>query len=74
MVSAEGEEWYTVNSIKDHRVRRKRREYLVRWEGYDPEHDIWLPESEVSLLDAFTAYWKSVGLDPPPKPDRPNLD
>ena len=56
---------YTVSRILDHRpVQRGRRknmkEFLVRWEGYGPEHDTWEPE--VCLLDEslIQSYWDYV--------------
>jgi hypothetical protein len=42
---------YSVERVLDHRDRRigrrNVREYLVRWEGYGPEHNTWEPQSNM---------------------------
>ena len=68
-----GEEWFLVDSLVSHRVRRGKREYLVRYTGYGPEHNLWSPEAAVSLLNAFPVYWYSIGLEPPVNPALPKL-
>ena len=45
-ILVEGEEEFEVDMILDHKDRRVRtkghkRECLVRWAGYGPEHDTW---------------------------------
>jgi hypothetical protein len=42
-VEIDGQLEYSVSSILDHR-RSTKREYLVSWEGYGPEHSTWEPE------------------------------
>ncbi len=44
---------FVVEKILSHRdvpsSRGKiKREYLIRWEGYDPSHDTWEPEKNLS--------------------------
>ncbi len=50
------EEW-DVEKILDKRKRRGEFEYLIRWDGYPPEYDQWVPEEDMEhaqeLLDAF---------------------
>ena len=48
------EEEYEVEKIVGHRYNkaRRRKEYLVRWKGYGPEHDTFKPET--MLRNAFS--------------------
>src|SRR5271156_2396840 len=50
----DGEAWYEVERILDERVKRKKKEFLVRWKGYTEEEDSWEPaqwmEEEIPLL------------------------
>lgn len=48
---------YTVEALLDKRKSRGRIEYLVRWEGYGPEDDMWIPAVDIhqSLIDAYEA-------------------
>ena len=52
-VIVDGEEEYEVEKILQHRIRGKTTQYLVRWKGYGPGDDSWLPEKE--LLHANVA-------------------
>ena len=47
------EEEYEVEKLVGHRYNptKRRREYLVRWKGYGPEHDMFEPE--LALRNAF---------------------
>jgi DNA polymerase IIIc chi subunit len=42
--------------------KRTRREYLVRWRGYTPEHDSWEPTANVEpgCSELLADYWKTV--------------
>ena len=53
---------YTVERILDHRDRpfrgKTRREYLVKWLGYGPEHNTFEPESScANCTDLLNEYW-----------------
>ena len=50
-----GEEAFLVREIRDDRVNRKRKEYLVVWEGYDSTEASWVPATDVNL-EARKAY------------------
>ena len=34
------------------------KEYLLHWVGYPAEHDLWLPESELTQVPDVLALWK----------------
>ena len=48
---------YTLEALLDKRICRGRTEYLVRWEGYGPEWDLWTKEGDIedSLIRAYEA-------------------
>ena len=63
-----GEEWFEVDQILNHRDRKihvrkatkhtpkLQREYLVKWRGYSDDHNTWEPASMVAALDALKEY------------------
>ena len=54
---------YEVERILEHRARRSGVQYLIRWKGYDPSEDSWLPESDLrNAPEVLNAYKRSVGL------------
>lgn len=59
----DGEQWYAIEAILAHRDKkvgkRKLREYLVKWQGYDESHNSWEPRSGVSEV-AERAYLAKV--------------
>ena len=41
--------------------RRKQTEYLVRWDGYDAAHDMWLPDADLSnSSQKVREYWDQL--------------
>jgi len=70
-IELEGEEWFIVESILNHRDRqvvtpptkaKKKpkkpkvvREYLIKWKGYTDDHNTWEPEENVTP-EAISAY------------------
>jgi hypothetical protein len=51
---------YRVQEIVDHVGKKKKDlQFRVRWCGYGPEDDSWLPYSEVRDLQAMDVYLKS---------------
>ena len=53
----EDEEEYPVERILQKQTWKDVKEYLVRWAGYPPEYDQWVPEQDMEgseeLRDAF---------------------
>ncbi|PSS05113.1 hypothetical protein PHLCEN_2v3940 [Hermanssonia centrifuga] len=58
-----GEEHQFVEQILDRRKRGRGWQYLVRWVGFGPEHDLWLPGSQVDDLEALDIFLKENDLD-----------
>jgi hypothetical protein len=60
VLNDQGEEEYYVEEILNHRIRRlgrgKRLEFLVRWTGYGPDADEWLPLIHVEDTVAYDRY------------------
>ena len=61
-----GESVFTVDRILDDRPmqrpgrRKNLKEFLIRWEGYDPEHDSWEPEANILDPQLVQDYWDYV--------------
>ncbi len=69
----DGELYFMIDKILDHRLtqkgRRTVREFLIQWKGYDPVHNSWEPERLVAESEngaTLQAYWRSAGFDSPP--------
>ncbi|KAJ8481084.1 hypothetical protein ONZ51_g6252 [Trametes cubensis] len=56
VVTADGIKEWEVDSIVDHRRRGRGFQFLVRWKGYGPDADEWLPKREVAELEALDRY------------------
>ncbi|WVQ77651.1 hypothetical protein IAR50_007339 [Cryptococcus sp. DSM 104548] len=74
---SEEEDEYEVDEILQHKkTGRGKLEYLVSWKGYDPTHNSWEPEANVSHAEELLrVYWdkqKKSGLkeSEPPKKKR----
>lgn len=55
-------EEFVVDSIVDHRGNSKKKsslEFKIRWLGYSPEEDSWIPYSEAKDLEALDVYLMS---------------
>ena len=56
----EGElEWEVKKIIKERTFGRwKKKQYLVRWKGYSPSHNEWVPEEDLHAPDLLTEFQK----------------
>lgn len=62
IVTPDGEEEFYVEKILDRRPVGRGWRYLVRWLGYGPGSDSWLPGREVKELAALDEYLKDNNL------------
>ena len=48
---------FEVDHIVDHKGEGNNLRYLIRWKGFDPEHDSWVSQGDVNTLACITEYW-----------------
>ncbi len=60
----DGENYYEVERILDSRVRYRRIEYLVKWNGYNDAHNQWIPWYNLDAEDTIKEFHEQ-------NPDRP---
>ena len=55
---------FVVESIKEHRFKNEKIEYLVKWKNYPPSENSWEPEEHLKnctrILDMYTAQKEKV--------------
>jgi hypothetical protein len=64
VVGADGLEEYAVEAIIDEQRHGHGMQYLVRWAGYGPEEDRWLPRCELNECEALD-QWLEAGTGGP---------
>ena len=65
-IEVDGALEYHVERIVRHRYHGQRRQYLVRWEGYDASEDTWLRADELEhARERLEAYQRGAGLSSP---------
>ena len=53
-----------MEDILKHRYQGSRRQYLVRWKGYDANEDTWLKEDDFGhAKEVLKAYKRRSGLE-----------
>ncbi|RXW14484.1 hypothetical protein EST38_g11370 [Candolleomyces aberdarensis] len=57
----DGSEEYFIEKILDEHKTRRLTRYLVRWKGYGPEDDLWIPEHELEGTDALKSWKERSG-------------
>ncbi|KAJ3474501.1 hypothetical protein NLI96_g12422 [Meripilus lineatus] len=60
IITENGEEEWEVEEIIDRRRRSVGYQYLVRWKGWGPDTDSWLPGREVEELAALDRFLKTI--------------
>ena len=81
----DGEEFFVVNALVNHRSVRNKLEYLVRWLGYDSHENTWRPATQLradlgdAIFDQLLAEYrttpqttpaKTLKIVQPPSPDQ----
>jgi hypothetical protein len=64
IVTTEGIEEYSIDRIVDARRQGRGWSFLVRWTGYGPEEDRWLPGAELDDCEALDQWIGSGGAGP----------
>ena len=57
---AESEENFEVEEIVNHRYRKGKIQYLIRWKNYGAEDDTWEPHENLDCPEKISAYDKKV--------------
>ncbi|KAG1672304.1 hypothetical protein FOA52_004319 [Chlamydomonas sp. UWO 241] len=57
---------YSVEAILEHRVvsmhmGKSKKEYLIKWTGYGPEHNSWEPQAGIRRTVFYADYWSRQG-------------
>ncbi|XP_047500564.1 M-phase phosphoprotein 8-like isoform X2 [Penaeus chinensis] len=60
-IKKEEPEEFEVEAVVDHRVRGRFTEYKVRWKGFGPKDDSWVPEAELNCDTLLNKYFKTAG-------------
>ena len=56
-IASDGGEDWEVEAVLNERMYRKAKQYLVRWKGWTPAYDQWLPEGELTnAKDALRTF------------------
>ena len=61
---------FIVHEILDSRMHRRKLQYLVRWEGYEPEDDSWVPYTEFDIDDSIPVAFH-IAYPDKPAPNHP---
>lgn len=56
VVTTDGEQEWLIDKITDEHVWGRSHQYLVRWMGWGPEEDRWLPGREMTDMAALDVW------------------
>jgi hypothetical protein len=56
IITTTGAEEWEIERIMDRRTRGRGHQYLVRWHGYGPEADVWVPGKELEDTNVLQEY------------------
>ena len=63
VVTEEGSMEYFIKKILDKRAQGRGHQYLIRWLRYGPEHDLWLPQSELINTETLLKFENTWGRE-----------
>ena len=76
-ILVDGEEEFELEAILEHRPAEKKQgdtgiQYRVKWEGYGPEHNKWIPQENFArrAAEILQEYWDGVARHTPPEPEQ----
>jgi hypothetical protein len=64
IVTPSGLEEFFVENIIDSRRCNHGWQFLVRWMGYGPQHDLWIPSGELNDCEALDSWYQNGGDGP----------
>jgi len=64
ILTANGLEEYLVDKIIDSRRRGRGWQFLVRWLGYAPQHDLWIASADLADCEALDKWYADGGDGP----------
>ena len=56
LITADSSTEYFIKQILDRQSRSRGHQFLVRWMGYGPEHNLWLPRSKLINTKALEKW------------------
>jgi hypothetical protein len=63
IITASGTEEWEIERILDKRSRGRGYQYLIRWRGYGPEGDVWVPGNELEGTSVLQDYNSNTRTD-----------
>ena len=54
---------FEVEGIVNHRHKKGKVEYLIRWKGYSPSDDSWVPAYNLNFPEEIAAYNERIFYD-----------
>jgi Chromo (CHRromatin Organisation MOdifier) domain len=64
IITPQGLEEYSIEEIIDSQKHGREWQFLVRWQGYGPQHDLWIAASELDECEALDRWYEHGGDGP----------
>lgn len=56
------EDIYDIDELLGHRTKYRKRQFLVKWKGFESRHNSWEPEANLKCPELLNEYLQSHGL------------